>query len=170
MNAPFINDDPWGGMTMTATKAATRRARLCAPFTGLFAACAALLLAGPAPAGSPAPDSLALLPAEFHDYAEDRTLIYRDRSGTAIGAERHLPGNRVIWSDPDGRCVQGIWRAEAGKACFYYADEPLTPVCWSMEHRSEGMVARLVDAGAQLELLVEASDYPLQCDVKDPAV
>lgn len=153
---------------MTVTIAAGRRAGLRAPITGLFAACAAFLLAGPAPAGSPAPDSLSLLPAEFDAYAEARTLIYRDRSGNAIGAERHLPGNRVIWSDPDGRCVQGIWRAEAGKACFYYADEPLQPVCWSMERREEGMVARLVGADTKLELLVESTDHPLQCDLKDP--
>lgn len=166
---------------MTVTYTAAGRARSCAPdrprgASGPALAAAAALFgalagaASPGLAGSPAPDTLRLLPAEFESYAAERTLVYRDRAGVAIGAERHLPGNRVIWSDPDGRCVQGVWRVEQGAACFYYSDDPLTPVCWSMERRAEGMVARLIDATATLELLVEATELPLQCDVKDPAV
>lgn len=105
-------------------------------------------------------------PQDFSDYATGWTLYYEE-DGEPAGAEHFRPDGRVRWRDESGECVDGVWRAHRGMACFYYG--PGTDVlCWSMHRAGPGgnIVARLTgdseDAGMELEI-IRRDRRPLLC-------
>ncbi|KUP94269.1 hypothetical protein TRIHO_08260 [Tritonibacter horizontis] len=70
--------------------------------------------------------------ARFDSYTRGKTLFF-DWQGQPYGAERYLPGRRVIWSFLDGRCVAGTWYSQPGETgpeiCFAYEDQGSVQ-CW----------------------------------------
>lgn len=92
--------------------------------------------------------------AEFERYTQGRTLFYA-QDGETYGAERYLPGRRVVWSFLDGKCKEGRWYEEAGLICFIYEDQA-GPQCWSFSRGASGLIAEFADGGAPA--LYEAED------------
>ncbi|WP_239320874.1 hypothetical protein [Epibacterium sp. Ofav1-8] len=73
----------------------------------------------------------------FDSYTQGRTIHF-DWQGQPYGAERYLPGQRVIWSFLDGRCIEGEWYMQAGDICFVYEDRP-DAQCWSYQIDDSGL-------------------------------
>ena len=88
---------------------------------------------------------------EFDAYTRGKTLHFAE-AGQDYGAERYLPGRRVLWSFLDGQCKEGRWYAEERDICFVYEDDP-EPQCWQFTLTPRGLSAVFVnDPGATLEL------------------
>lgn len=117
-----------------------------------------VLLASPAAA---APVALLDGPA-FAARVTGHTLHWTEGSAPA-GVESYLPGQRVIWRAPDGRCETGRWTADGARICFLYDNAP-GPVCWLFAPEGEGLVARSMtgDAGAILRSSAQ-TETPLSC-------
>ncbi len=118
-------------------------------------------------AGATAPDGVRMTAGEFSAMAASRTLIYRDVTGAAFGAEQHLPDGRVIWSDTQGNCTNGAWQPISGKMCFFYVDAPLDAMCWSVWQTRTDVVAILDVPDADVRFTVEVTDAPLSCSQID---
>lgn len=87
----------------------------------------------------------------FDSYTQGRTIHF-DWEGQPYGAERYLPGQRVIWSFLDGRCIEGEWYMQAGDICFIYEDRP-DAQCWSYQIDGTGLSVTIErDAGPALTL------------------
>lgn len=103
---------------------------------------------------------LALLPARaeaplsadaFEAYTTGKTLFY-GQNGRHYGAERYLPGRRVLWSFLDGECKDGSWFEDGQNICFVYDDNP-QPQCWQFTLGAGGLIAAFQnDPGTGLEL------------------
>jgi hypothetical protein len=88
---------------------------------------------------------------EFNSYTQGRTIHF-SWEGQAYGAERYLPGQRVIWSFLDGRCVTGEWYMQSGDICFVYEDRP-EPQCWRFDIGDNGLSVSIArDHGSVLTL------------------
>lgn len=92
----------------------------------------------------------ALTAEEFDRYTRGRTLFY-GFAGEPYGVERYLPGQRVIWSFLDGKCLEGHWYQVADQICFVYQDNP-APECWQFTLDDGGLVARLQGDAIPTEL------------------
>ncbi|WP_255731209.1 hypothetical protein [Phaeobacter sp. B1627] len=101
----------------------------------------------------PAP-SLAADAQDFRRYTEGRVILF-DWQGLAYGAERYLPGQRVIWSFLDGRCIEGEWFAQDGadgtEICFLYENRQ-TAQCWSFQIDTSGLSVTMDQDGPPLTL------------------
>ena len=111
----------------------------------------ALVLFAARPLGAAEPMSA----EEFDAYTRGKTLFY-GYQGEAYGAERYLPGRRVIWSFLDGDCKEGVWYEDRGMICFVYEDRP-DPQCWRFERQAGGLVARF-ENDPEATTLYEARD------------
>ncbi len=66
---------------------------------------------------------------EFAAFADGQVLGFSVSSGDLYGTERYLPGQRVLWSTPNGRCTGGDWFARGDRMCFRY-DDAGQDRCW----------------------------------------
>lgn len=89
------------------------------------------------PAVAPAADPLSA--AEFEAYTTGKTLFY-GVNGEIYGAERYLPGRRVVWTFLDGDCKDGVWYEQNGDICFEYEDFG-PPQCWRFTLGPNGLIA-----------------------------
>jgi len=91
---------------------------------------------------------------QFKRYTEGRVIFF-DWQGAPYGAERYLPGQRVIWSFLDGRCIDGEWYAQDGdtgtEICFIYEDRQ-TAQCWSYQIDTSGLSVTMDRDGPPLTL------------------
>lgn len=113
------------------------------------------------PQASPAP----LDASGFEALTEGRIMghfVY----GTRYGAERYLPGRKVIWADAEG-CMSGRWEPRGPLICFIYSDG-LPDRCWLYTQDAEGMVARFNGDPAEPEVLLRPEPGPLQCPGEAP--
>ena len=99
---------------------------------------------------------------EFEAYTEGRTLFY-GVNGQMYGAERYLPGRRVVWTFLDGECKDGIWYEQDGDICFEYEDMG-PPQCWRFTRSPGGLIAEFTSDPA-VAPLYEALDTgeEMQC-------
>lgn len=120
-------------------------------------------LATGAPAASP------ISPGEFAALSAGKTL-YFDRDGTPFGAEQYFPGQRSLWRfDATGDCIEGRWRADGDRICFFY-DGADGPECWHFWRDGSGLRAMLVEEGAETGSALDldhSDDRPLDCPGPD---
>ncbi len=92
------------------------------------------------PIAAPAADA-----QDFDTYTRGRTIHF-DWQGEPYGVERYLPGQRVIWSFLDGRCVDGEWYAQSGakgpEICFTYEGRSAAQ-CWTYQITSDGLTVSI---------------------------
>lgn len=121
-------------------------------------AIAALSLACPAMA-----QDTPLSAAEFEALTTGKTLSYARDGNTPYGAERYLPGRRVIWAFTGEDCKSGRWYEDKGAICFVYEDTA-TPNCWKFYADADGLTAEFADSaeGSRVYALTPQSD-PLHC-------
>lgn len=96
---------------------------------------------------------------EFDSYTQGRTIHF-DWNGAPYGAERYLPGQRVIWSFLDGRCVEGEWygqnSANGPEICFIYEGRDVAQ-CWTYQITGEGLSVSIDRDGPPLTLTERSS-------------
>ncbi|MEM7500163.1 MAG: hypothetical protein AAF371_19525 [Pseudomonadota bacterium] len=114
-------------------------------------------------AGEPTLTGEPMTPEEFRDYAEGYTL-YFERDGEFWGSESFTPGGAVTWRYPSGDCMNGVWRAYEGRACFYYGIGREV-LCWDLSQERQAIRGVLLDGpDAGLELKITRRDRrPLLC-------
>lgn len=88
--------------------------------------------------------------AEFEAHTRGKTLFF-GFGGQVYGAERYLPGRRVIWSYLDGDCLQGIWYPHEGQICFAYEGRA-DPQCWVFTESGGRLTAQREDGQTATEL------------------
>ena len=105
----------------------------------------------------------------FDRYSRGKTFYYAD-GGITYGAERYLPGRRVVWAFRGQECTRGIWYEEAGQICFVYENNP-APQCWNFYLEPDGLRAHFAGdpEGADL-VVVDQSPDPLDCAGPDVGV
>lgn len=97
---------------------------------------AALALAfGPAPAAA---EAGFIGEDAFRGFVAGQVVRADHADGSLFGHEQFLPGDRVVWLNADGTCLEGVWRAEGGSICYHY------------EGRSEPSCLRYMPLGDQL--------------------
>jgi hypothetical protein len=97
-------------------------------------------------------------PSEFRDYAEGWTLHF-EHEGEPFGEEAFAPGGHTIWRDPEGQCLEGVWKPHGAQLCFYYG-QGREVLCWRALRDEEGLFVRLLGDGpdAGMELRVTGRD------------
>ncbi len=126
----------------------------------------ALLCASPALAE----DANSLDASRFEALTEGRIMghfVYGER----YGAERYLPGRKVIWADAEG-CMSGRWEPRGALICFIY-DDGLPDRCWlyapdGTGPDGTGMVARYNGDPTEPEVLLRPEPGPLECPGEAP--
>lgn len=100
-------------------------------------ACASVL---PALASEP------LSPEAFDAFTQGRTLTYFS-FGEPYGAERYMPGRRVLWTFLDGECQYGEWYPQGPYICFDYGTDH-GPQCWQFFLEGDQLRAVFEDGSA----------------------
>ncbi|MFQ6549103.1 hypothetical protein AADZ90_014195 [Aestuariibius sp. 2305UL40-4] len=133
-----------------------------------YAILAALTLATPVAAGEQ------MSPEAFEQATEGRTFHFSSNGGL-YGAERYLPGRRVIWSFVDGQevqeCLDGEWYvAEDGDICFVYEDD-LGPQCWAFYREGDRIRGEFQSEPTDPTVyMAEETSEPLLCMGPDVGV
>lgn len=118
----------------------------------LLALCLTALPLVAAPADEP------VSPSQFRDYAQGWTLHF-SRHGEPFGQETFKPGRHTVWRNPDGSCMNGVWRPYGARLCFYYGEGDQVS-CWRALRDDKGLYVKLLGDGpdAGLELRVTGRD------------
>ncbi len=125
----------------------------------------AALFATPVLAETPAPMSA----EEFEAATTGQTITYA-LNGRVDQIEQYLPGRRVRWADPQGRCMVGYWYDNGGLICFEY-DDASGPHCWTYWQAEGGIVGRVAGAPAGMDLTeVARTTEPVACIGPDVGV
>ncbi|MEL6701112.1 MAG: hypothetical protein AAFO58_05455, partial [Pseudomonadota bacterium] len=107
----------------------------------------------------------ALSPEAFEAATTGRTFTFAAPGATQpYGAERYLPGRRVVWSWLNGDvCQFGEWFVDLELICFVYETDG-SPQCWSFYAEADGMTAQfenLEDSAPRYNLT--ETDADLDC-------
>ena len=102
--------------------------------------------------------------AAFEAYTTGKTLSYAPLGGGTPQSEQYLPGRRIVWSDPENACRDGVWFPRGEAICFQYEFNP-TPVCWHVQDTAAGLRAKLLKDGSAFVLLeTDSTTSPLRCN------